>query len=98
MRELKKEDFERGKWGPAVEEPPGKIKISIRLDEDILTWFKTRAKENMRNYQTDINQVLRDYINGAVAEQSQADARLRKIVREELERFSEKKLKAVGGQ
>jgi uncharacterized protein (DUF4415 family) len=53
-----------------VKPPEGKIKISINLDEDIVTWFKTYAKEKKRNYQNDINQVLRDFINECEAVES----------------------------
>ena len=38
--------------------PDQKAKISIRLDKDILEWFKAEGK----GYQTKINAVLRSYI------------------------------------
>jgi len=61
MRELTKADFARGKKiQPKGQEE--KIKISILLDEDIVAWFKTRAKENRRNYQTDMNISLRAWM------------------------------------
>ena len=38
--------------------PDKKARISIRLDKDILEWFKAEGK----GYQTKINAVLRSYI------------------------------------
>ena len=37
---------------------PVKQQITLRLDADIVTWFKTHA-EGGRGYQTDINRALR---------------------------------------
>jgi uncharacterized protein (DUF4415 family) len=38
--------------------PPGKQLVSIRLDRDVLDWFKRQGK----GYQTKINAVLRAYV------------------------------------
>jgi uncharacterized protein (DUF4415 family) len=46
---------------PLVERPPKKETITIRVDSDVLWWFK----EQGRGYQTRINQVLRRYMNVA---------------------------------
>ena len=43
--------------------PRPKRMVSIRLDEDILSWFKRRGK----GYQTKINQVLKIYIKAKAA-------------------------------
>ncbi len=40
--------------------PPKKVHLSIRIDEDVVTWFKQFGK----GYQTRINAVLRSYIRG----------------------------------
>ncbi|MCB1035011.1 MAG: BrnA antitoxin family protein [Acidobacteria bacterium] len=37
--------------------PPGKQQLTIRLDNDVLTWFKSQG----RGYQSRINAVLRSY-------------------------------------
>lgn len=37
---------------------PVKKAISLRLDADVLAWFKTRGEK----YQTKINEVLREYM------------------------------------
>ncbi len=39
--------------------PPGKAKISLYLDRDVLAWFKQDGK----GYQTRVNAVLRSYMN-----------------------------------
>ena len=39
-------------------EPHAKEAVSIRLDEDVISWFKQRGK----GYQTRINAVLRAYV------------------------------------
>ena len=40
---------------------PVKQQITLRLDADIVNWFKTHAK-NGRGYQTDINTALRKHV------------------------------------
>ena len=35
---------------------PVKVSVSIKIDADVLTWFKSKGKR----YQTRINKVLRD--------------------------------------
>lgn len=39
--------------------PQRKAAVSIRLDPDVLTWFKNRG----RGYQTRINAVLKSYVS-----------------------------------
>lgn len=39
-----------------------KEQLTIRLDADILDWFKRHAKDG-KGYQTDINKALRAYVN-----------------------------------
>jgi uncharacterized protein (DUF4415 family) len=39
---------------------PVKQQLTLRLDADVLHWFKTHAKGG--GYQTRINQALRDYV------------------------------------
>ena len=40
---------------------PVKQQITLRLDSDVVAWFKTRA-EGGRGYQTDINRALREHV------------------------------------
>ena len=46
---------------PLVAWPPRKESITIRVDPDVLDWFKDQG----RSYQTRINQVLRRYMDVA---------------------------------
>ena len=56
-------DFGRGKRGAIDQVPPGKTRITIRLDNDVLDWFRSRVnRAGGGNYQTLINDALRDYI------------------------------------
>lgn len=45
--------------GAALHIPPEKVQVSIRLDKDVVAWYK---KQTARGYQTFINAVLRDYM------------------------------------
>jgi uncharacterized protein (DUF4415 family) len=61
--------------------PPTKDRITIRLDKDILAWFKRRVHEQGGgNYQTLINDALREYLQG----HGTLEAILRRVIREEL--------------
>jgi uncharacterized protein (DUF4415 family) len=60
----KEYDFSKGRRGPVVASPPGKVRITIRLDQDLVDWFKGQVDEaGGGNYQTLINQALREYIS-----------------------------------
>jgi uncharacterized protein (DUF4415 family) len=77
-------DFSQGKRGAIDPVPPGKTRITIRLDKDILDWFRNQV--NMAgggNYQTLINQVLRQHIE---RQEEPLEEVLRRVVREELDR------------
>jgi uncharacterized protein (DUF4415 family) len=78
-------DFSQGKRGAVIPTPAGKERITIRLDADILDWFRQRVEEQGGgNYQTMINQALRDTINSHSV--SLEDV-LRRVVREELAQY-----------
>jgi uncharacterized protein (DUF4415 family) len=56
-------DFSRAKRGAVVPVPPGKTRITIRLDDDLLQWFKDQVHAaGGGNYQTLINTALREYM------------------------------------
>jgi uncharacterized protein (DUF4415 family) len=80
---MKKEyDFSRGKRGPVAPVQPGKVRITIRLDADILNWFRQQVNDRGGgNYQTMINDALRSYIQ---VEDKMLEETLRKVIREEL--------------
>ena len=73
-------DFSRAKRGPVVPPDPGKTKISIRLDNTVLAYFRnlvTRAGGG--NYQTLINDALLEHVHAR-----STVALVRQVVREEL--------------
>jgi uncharacterized protein (DUF4415 family) len=56
-------DFSGGKRGAVVEVPAGKTRITIRLDEDVVQWFKDRVHAaGGGNYQTLMNAALREHM------------------------------------
>ena len=73
-------DFSQAKRGPIDPTPAGKTRITIRLDDDIIDWFRQQVEHSGGgNYQTEINQALRDHIDRHSLEDL-----LRRVVREEL--------------
>jgi uncharacterized protein (DUF4415 family) len=81
--QMRKEyDFSQATRGPVVAVPQGKKRITIRLDEDVLQWFKDQVHAaGGGNYQTLINTALRGYIEGR---KEPLEATLRRVLREEL--------------
>jgi len=76
-------DFSKGKRGPVLPVPPGKERITIRLDTDILDYFRDLVERaGGGNYQTMINDALRGYIEGA--QKPALEETLRRVIREEL--------------
>lgn len=86
---MKKEyDFGRGKRGAVIKTPPGKTRITIRIDDDVLEWFREQVHEaGGGNYQTLINSALREYVEGT---EENLKSTLRSVVREELARYGKK--------
>ena len=75
-------DFSKGRRGPVTPPQPGKTRITIRLDNEILEWFRSQVEaRGGGSYQTMINNVLRDHLRrgGEDFEYS-----VRHIIREEL--------------
>jgi len=76
------EDFSKGKRGPVVKSDPNKVRITIRLDSDIIDYFKSQVlSAGGGNYQTNINNALRDHIQNQA---NPLEDTLRKVIREEL--------------
>jgi uncharacterized protein (DUF4415 family) len=86
---MKKEyNFSSGIRGAIIKTPPGKTRITIRLDDDILQWFRTQVHTaGGGNYQSLINSALREYVQSS--SNSLGDT-LRIVVREELARYSKR--------
>jgi uncharacterized protein (DUF4415 family) len=77
-------DFQGARRGAVDPVPPGKTRITIRLDDDVLEWFRGRVEAaGGGNYQTLINAALREHM--ARAEEPMEET-LRRVVREELDR------------
>ena len=73
-------DFSKGKRGPVLPPEPGKTRITIRLDNEVLDHFRRRVHEmGGGNYQTLINDALREHIRRGGIE-----AAVRRAVRQEL--------------
>jgi uncharacterized protein (DUF4415 family) len=76
-------DFSKGKRGAIEPIGPGKTRITIRLDTDILDWFRNEVDMiGGGNYQTLINRALREYIQ---RQQEPLEVILRRVLREELQ-------------
>ena len=86
---MKKEyDFGKGKRGPVIKTPKGKTRITIRLDDDILHWFRQQAHTaGGGNYQTLINMALREHMN---LKRKPLEETLRHVIREELSAYRKK--------
>ncbi|MEO1145715.1 MAG: BrnA antitoxin family protein [Cyanobacteria bacterium J06638_22] len=77
-------DFSQGKRGAIAPTPSGKTRITIRLDDEVLAWFREQVHvAGGGNYQTLIKEALRQHIQ---ASREPLEETLRKVVREELER------------
>ena len=81
---MKKEyNFKKGKRGAVIPVPKGKTRITIRIDDDILDWFRGEVEAaGGGNYQTLINQALREYLK---QQQQPLEELLRRVVREGLQ-------------
>lgn len=77
-------DFSKGRRG-AVIASPGKTRITIMLDDDIIEAFRARAEEAGAGYQTLINAALREALGTSNdKEKPLTVAALRRVLREEL--------------
>lgn len=78
-------DFKSGRRGTVLRAPSGKTRITIRIDDDILTWFRTQVhKAGGGSYQTLINDALRSFAESA---EGNFEDTLRRVLREELPRY-----------
>ncbi|OGT73135.1 MAG: CopG family transcriptional regulator [Gammaproteobacteria bacterium RIFCSPLOWO2_02_FULL_56_15] len=78
----KEYDFSKGKRGPVVAPASGKTRITIRLDDEVIEWFRTQVDNaGGGNYQTLMNRALREYMS---QRREPLEETLRRVVREEL--------------
>jgi hypothetical protein len=87
---MKKEyDFTHGKRGAVVPSGRGKTRITIRIDDDVLQWFREQVhKAGGGSYQSSINDALRAFI---ATRDNYLEDTLRRVLREELPRYGVKK-------
>jgi len=76
-------DFSKGKRGAVVPLLPGKTRITIRLDNDVIDWFRSQVEaRGGGSYQAMINSALKEHVQrGGEA----LEALLRRVIREELQ-------------
>lgn len=77
-----KYDFSKGKRGAVLPSSGKKVRITIRLDRDIIDWFRSKvAEQGGGSYQTMLNDALRKHIE---RQDQPLEEILRRVVREEL--------------
>ena len=74
-------DFSKGKRG-AVIPTTGKTRITIYMDDAVVSQFKAQSEKTGKGYQTLINEALKTVLG--LTEQPVTQDLVRKIVREEL--------------
>ena len=80
---MKKEyDFAKGKRGAVVPVARGKTRITIRLDKEVIDWFRQQVHAaGGGSYQTLINNALREY---ARRRPESLESTIRRVLRQEL--------------
>jgi uncharacterized protein (DUF4415 family) len=82
----KQYDFSRAQRVGALAVPKGKTRITIRLDDEVLEWFKRQVDAaGGGNYQSLINAALAEHIKRA---DEPLEKTLRRVLREELRKAS----------
>jgi uncharacterized protein (DUF4415 family) len=87
MTKLKQEyDFSKGRRGPVLPISPGKTRITIRVDNGVLNWFRAKVhRAGGGSYQTLMNDALLEHIDREGLEQT-----LRRILKDELRKLKAK--------
>lgn len=77
-------DFTKAKRGAVVATPPGKTRVTIRLDNGVLDWFRKQVDDSGGgNYQALINDALLEHI---ARRREPLESTIRRVIREELRR------------
>ncbi len=75
-------DMSGAKRGPIVSPDPRKTRITIRLDTEVLSWFRKQVdKVGGGSYQTMINEALNEHVR---RNREPLERTLRRVIREEL--------------
>lgn len=79
-------DFKKARRGAVLSVPSRKLRITIRLDQKIVDWFRSKVEsQGGGNYQSMINEALLSHIDRH--EQPFEDT-IRRVLREELRKAS----------
>lgn len=82
-------EFKSGKRGAVIPTSNGKTRITIRIDDNTLRWFRAKVDAaGGGSYQTSINDALHEFIE---AQDRQLEDTFRRVLREELPRYTVKK-------
>lgn len=77
-------DFSKARRGAVVRAAKGKTRITIRLDNEVLAWFREQVhRAGGGSYQALINEALRRHI---AQSKEPLEATLRRVIREEMRR------------
>ena len=75
-------DFRGGVRGPVSPPQPGTTRVTLRLDDEVLDWFRNQVETACGgNYTRLINAALRDHIT----RRETLEQMLRRVVREEIQ-------------
>ena len=75
-------DMSKAKRGPIVPPGAGKTRITIRIDTDVLNWFRDQVDQaGGGSYQAMINEALRRHIH---RQNEPLEEILRRVIRQEL--------------
>jgi len=73
-------DFNKARRGPVIRTTRGKTRITIRIDDDVLEWFRKLVHAaGGGSYQTMMNRALREHMEGQV---EPLEETLRRVLRE----------------
>lgn len=79
-------DFSKARRGAVLPPSGNKVRITIRLDRDIVEWFKEKVESRGGgNYQTTLNDALRAFTEH---QDESLEKLLRRVVREEIRKAS----------
>jgi len=75
-------DFRKAKRGAVIQAPTGKTRITIRIDDDVLEWFRKQVHEaGGGSYQAMMNRALREHME---REEEPLEDTLRRVLSEVL--------------
>ncbi|MEO8372232.1 MAG: BrnA antitoxin family protein [Candidatus Solibacter sp.] len=77
-------NFTKAKRGAVIVTPPGKTRVTIRLDSNVLDWFRKQVDDaGGGNYQSLVNDALVEHV---ARKREPLESTIRRVIREELRR------------